>query len=285
MQRILGRFTLGGSLLWSTSCAGSVSYLPSSIVAAGIALATVGTSHAQSTYDVSTVKPAKPGETGMMLNWAHTTMSAKNVTLGWILTSAFHARKDQIADVPGWAGDQHFDITAKLTEMDEDTASKLTEDQHRALLLALLTERFGLKYHLETKQMAVYDLAPAKGGLKLTPAADSGDKTKQVHGMCSGCSSWGKNQVTGHDIDVTAFAEMLAVQLQRTVNDRTGFTGKIDVKLRWAQDVGAEPASDEDAGLPPLPEALEKQMGLHLIPAKALVTIYVIDHLDKPSDN
>jgi uncharacterized protein (TIGR03435 family) len=199
------------------------------------------------------------------------------------MTSAFHARTDQITDLPSWAKDQHFDIVAKLTDTDVATAEKMTTDQHRALLLALLIERFGLKYHLETRELPVYDLAPAKDGLKLTPAPNSGDKTKSVYGQCSGCTSWGNNQIMGHDIDIPTVAELLAVQLKR--NDRTGFTGKIDVKLKWAQDLGAESVSEEDVALPPLPVALEKQMGLRLVSGKGPVKLYVIDHLDKPSAN
>ena len=155
--------------------------------------------HAQaavpSAYDVSTVKPAAVGNEGMGLNWRDAQLKAENVTLEWILTSAFHARKDQITGAPGWAREKHFDISAKLTDIDPATAAKLTADQRRALLVALLAERFGLKYHVETKEMPTYDLVPAKSGLKLTPAVNSGsDNTKQ---MCSGCSYWG--QQPGHE--------------------------------------------------------------------------------------
>ena len=264
---------------------GSASSLATVIASVGAALATVSSAHAQATYDVSTVKPAKPGQMGMMLDWGNAELNAKNVTLAWIMTSAFHACTDQISGLPSWTKEQPFDIVAKLMDTDAATLEKMTTDQHRALLLALLIERFGLKYHLETKELPVYDLEPAKNGLKLTPAANSGDKTKSVDGQCDGCTSWGNNEVIGHDIDVSAVAELLAVQLGRNVIDRTGFTGKIDVKLRWAQDLAVEPVSDEDAALPPLPMALEKQMGLRLVSVTGPVKLYVIDRLDKPSAN
>ena len=220
----------------------------------------------------------------MMLNWAHAQLKAENVTPAWIMTSAFAARKDQITGVPDWAEDQHFDITAKLVDTDQATLEKMTPDQHRALLLALLVERFGLKYHVETRDMATYDLVPSKKGLKLT-AADSGDKDKSVYGMCSGCASYGNNALISHDLALSAFADLLARQLGRTVNDRTGFTSKIDVKLKWIPDLGTKPISDEDAALPPLPQALEDEMGLRLAPSRGPVNLYVIDHLDKPSAN
>lgn len=240
---------------------------------------------APGTYDVSTVRPAPPGQNFMRLNWNGSQLKADNVMIEWMLMSAFHARKDQISGEPDWAGSQRYDITAKLVEADTAAVDKLSQDQHRALLLALLVERFGLKYHVETKEMATYDLQPSKKGLKLTPAADSGDKSKKVYDMCSGCTMWGNNGVTGHDISVTTLAEFLATQLERTVNDHTSYEGKIDVKIKWAPDLGTKPASDDDASLPPLPQALEEGLGLHLQPSHGPVKIYVIDHLDKPSDN
>ncbi len=280
MQPIFRRLAFA-STLFPSACAASC--LAAVIVSVGVCLATISGAHAQTTYDVSTIKQAKPGENGMMLNWAHAELKAKNVPVAWIMTSALHARADQITALPSWAKEQRFDITAKLTDTDEATLEKMTPDQHRALLLALLIERFGLKYHVETRELAVYDLVPAKDGLKLTPAADSGDKAKSVYGQCSGCSAWGNHQVIGHDMEISTLAELLAMQLERNVNDRTGFTSKIDVKLKWAPDLGDKPVSEEDAALPSLPEALEKQLGLRLVSGKGLVKLYVVDHLDKPA--
>ena len=245
--------------------------------------------HAQNnvpaTYDVSTVKPSTKADDGMMLDWRNAQLKANNVTVSWILTVAFDIRRDQLSGQPDWAKEQHFDISAKLLDADPATVDKMSEDQHRALLLALLVERFGLKYHAETKEMATYDLLPAKKGLKLTPAADSGDKTQRVYAMCSGCFAWGHNSVTGHDIPLATLTRMLSSQLERTVNDRTGYSGKIDIQLKWAPDLGTKPATEEDAALPPLPQALEEQLGLHLAASRGPVKLYVIEHLDKPADN
>ncbi len=262
--------------------------LAHTLLAAAV-LTMTATGRAQSdvpaTYDVSTVKPAPPDKKGMGLSFGHAQLKADNITLAWILQSAFHARKDQISGAPDWAKEQHYDITAKLLNTDPAILEKLSMDQRRALLLALLVERFGLKYHVETKDMAVYDLLPSKKGLKLIAAANSGDKTKQVYGTCSGCTMWDTNAVTAHDITVGTFAEMLANPLERTVNDRSGYMGNIDVKIKWAPELDTKPASDEDAALPPLPQVLEEQLGLHLQPSRGPVKIYVVDHLDKPSDN
>jgi uncharacterized protein (TIGR03435 family) len=209
-------------------------------------------------------------------------LSLSSVSLiHWHISS----RHSKISGEPSWAKNKHFDITAKLTDTAQATLEKMTTDQHRSLMLALLVERFGLKYHVETRELPTYDLVPGKNGLKLTPAADTGDKTKQVNGMCDGCSYRGNNGIQGHDISVPVFAELLAGQLGRPVHDGTGYTDRIDVNLKWAPDLVFTPASDEDGSLLPLPQALEKQMGLHLISTRGSVTLHIIDHLDEPSPN
>lgn len=245
--------------------------------------------HAQSKpptmYDVSTVKPSTKTDNGWSVNWNHGQLKADNITLTWVLTAAFDIREDQLTGLASWAKEQHYDINAKLLDADPAIVEKMSPEQDQVLLLALLVERFGLKYHVETKEMATYDLLPAKAGLKLTPAAYSGDKSKQVYDTCSGCFSWGDTYMTAHDVPFTSLTKVLANQLKRTVNNRIGYSGKIDVKLKWAPELGTGTMSDEDAGLPPLPRALEDQLGLHLQPSHGPVKLYVIDHLNKPSDN
>ncbi len=236
-------------------------------------------------YDVSTVKPSTKTDNSWGVNWNHGQLKADNITLSWILTAAFDIREDQLTGQPNWAKEQHYDINAKLLDADPAVVEKMSPEQDQVLLLALLVERFGLKYHVEVKEMATYDLLPAKAGLKLNPAAYSGDKSKQVYDTCSRCFSWGDNYVTAHDVPFTSLTRVLANQLKRTVNDRTGYTGNIDIKMKWAPELGTGTVADEDAGLPPLPRALEEQLGLHLQPSRGPVKLYVVDHLDKPSDN
>jgi len=241
-------------------------------------------SSASMSYDVSTVKLARQGSIVSNINWGRDELKVDNTTLLSLMANAFHARPDQISGQPSWASDLHFDITAKLTDSDPETLAKLKGEQHRALIRALLVERFGLKYHEETREMQIYELEPAKGGLKLTPATSSGD-TSSLNGVCSGCIFIGAHDIRAHDFEMTNFIEVLGKILKRTVNDRVHYPGKIDINLRWEPDVVTGDSSAEDASLPPLPIALEEQMGLHLFAMRGPVTIYVIDHLQKPSGN
>jgi uncharacterized protein (TIGR03435 family) len=67
----------------------------------------------------------------------------------------------------------------------------------------------------------------------------------------------------------------------RTVVDKTGLTANYDIDLHWTPD---DQESTPDAG-PTLFTALEEQLGLKLVPSKGPVDKFVIDHVEKPSEN
>jgi len=90
---------------------------------------------------------------------------------------------------------------------------------------------------------------------------------------------------------------MLSQQLQRTVLDKTGLTGKYDLELTWTPDQGADPmfkgpegspqrgdAAPDSSG-PSIFTALQEQLGLRLQSAKGPVETLVIDHVEMPSEN
>jgi uncharacterized protein (TIGR03435 family) len=85
------------------------------------------------------------------------------------------------------------------------------------------------------------------------------------------------------------------------VLDRTGVIGLFDIKLQWnpfaarpqqTEDVPRSPAVEAKEGrqpdldsLPTLFTALEQQLGLKLEPRKGPVETYVIEHVERPSEN
>ena len=81
---------------------------------------------------------------------------------------------------------------------------------------------------------------------------------------------------------------ILTGQAGGEVQDKTGLTGRYDFELRWkgmaAADAGEDNGSDA-APAPPLPTALQEQLGLKLEGAKAPVKVLVIDHVEMPSEN
>jgi uncharacterized protein (TIGR03435 family) len=74
----------------------------------------------------------------------------------------------------------------------------------------------------------------------------------------------------------------------RTILDRTGLTGKFDLSVEFLPTSNA--SHSPDASQPEEPgatfvEALKKQAGLKLIKQTGPVEVYVIDHVEMPSEN
>jgi uncharacterized protein (TIGR03435 family) len=140
----------------------------------------------------------------------------------------------------------------------------------------LLTERFKLTMHRETREVPVYALVIAKNGPKLKKAATDGDDGLSVnaHGYVAKQTS------------VELLARQLQAQVGRIVLDRTGLAGAYDFKLEFTPQRALGNAGDgsEPAG-PTIFTALQEQLGLKLESSKAPVEIVVIDHVEKPSEN
>lgn len=246
------------------------------------------------TADIVSVK-ANPKETGdggiaMRPDGLYT----ENAPLSFIIRVAFNQQfpDSQIVNMPAWA-DQHFDITAKVSEGMPDLKS-LPRAQYLALrgqlLLQALTERFQFKSHIEEREGPVYALVLAKGGSKLhiTPPNPPAEYiTPNGQHVQLGLSVT-NNSITGHAIPISDLVNALRhdSHLGRTVIDRTGLTGKYDFVLHWTPD-SATPQDNGtlETNYPELFTAIQEQLGFRLEPAKGPVSTLVIDHIEKPSSN
>ena len=88
------------------------------------------------------------------------------------------------------------------------------------------------------------------------------------------------------------FAMVMQLVLDKPVVDQTGIDGKWDFLLNWTPDAtqfiglggGTAPQPDPD-GPPDLFTAIQQQLGLKLDSTKAPAEVFVIDSIEKPSEN
>ena len=100
---------------------------------------------------------------------------------------------------------------------------------------------------------------------------------------------------TGKGVAIDNLLATLASAVGRPVIDKTGLKGKYDYRLEYAPNSGLAPTpggdstgaapSDAEPSGPNIFTAVQEQLGLKLESAKGPVAIYVIDHVEKPSDN
>jgi uncharacterized protein (TIGR03435 family) len=156
---------------------------------------------------------------------------------------------------PAWLTTQKFSLEAKADPRVDELISSLSLEQgkqlKRKMLVALLTERFKLAMHFETKDMPVYAMGIAKGGPKL-----------------GGIKPGDGSLPTGNDrIEIRAGNDSLAIlayelswRLGRPVLDRTGLHDQQALLLRWQDD----DAITADSNAPSLSTAMQEQIGLKL---------------------
>jgi uncharacterized protein (TIGR03435 family) len=213
-----------------------------------------------------------------------TTLRIANRQLKELIMIAYNIGGRQLAgpqwlvDPPGRAGDvPHFDIVAKVP----DDAKR---DQIPIMLQNLLADRFRFRAHYEQRQITVYALELAKGGMKIMPVPNG-------EGRDAGCarSMFGPNGVTTAACRNMTPAQ-LAQQLQTLspayfregpIVDKTGVTEVYDFTLNWI--TTQQRAAGEDG--PSMYEAVEK-LGMHIERQKGAADVLVVDQAEQtPTDN
>jgi uncharacterized protein (TIGR03435 family) len=197
----------------------------------------------------------------------------RNMHMKVILMRAFDLQDSQIIG-PDWLWSERYDIDARLPQ-------GATQDQVPAMLQSLLAERFGFKWHMETREGQVDTLVIAKKGTTLKPAE-------------SAVPYKANTDRTGRHLHqaftMANFARFLSLQLQAQIIDETGLNGLYDMTLNYMP--GAQLASMSARGddlrdaAPPLRVAIEQQLGLKLEARKGPVKTLVIDHMERiPTEN
>jgi uncharacterized protein (TIGR03435 family) len=239
-------------------------------------------------FEVSTVKPAKPDSNGQSWHTKNNMMTIENLMLVQLIKSAYGLKSDsQVLQAPEWVSKEHFDVTAKTGDEEYQHLGKLKGDEgdkeYRALLQSLLAERFGLVVSEEKRTMPVYALLVDAGGSKLTPfvlppVKDGEPEPDVPHSM-----STHNGHMDAGAIGMDSLASSLSDKYEvghRVVIDRTGLTGDFNFKLDWAPDRGM--GISADATEPGLMTALREQLGLRLEKQDGEVPVVVVKSVVRP---
>ncbi len=228
------------------------------------------------TWDVVSIKPHRALDNSGMTRILPDGFEMQNMTIHSLFGNAFPFRSgDEIVGWPAWTNSEHFDIRAKMDAETAEAFHKLRGndggDMWRLMMRQLLEDRLALKYHIEKRELPVYELAIAKHGPKMKTSAPGE----------SGSSVMSPGKLTAHQCLASSLAGTLSGVVGRVVIDKTGLTGVYDVDLTWAWH--DEPGSGDNG--PSIFTALQEQLGLKLEPAKAPIDVVVIDHIERPSEN
>ncbi|HEY4358125.1 MAG TPA: TIGR03435 family protein [Acidobacteriaceae bacterium] len=208
-----------------------------------------------------------------------------------------------LAPLPKWVETDRFSIEARVPQ-------GVTKDQIRLMMQSLLAERFQMTMHMDQRDSAVVIMTLSKPdvlgpGLRLH--ADGRPCTAEVmppgpkempQWQCGtyGLMPRGAMLIAGsRDTRMELVASFISHFgssfgfLSHPVVDETGLTGRYDFTVEFV--TPRKPNAGVDAGTPAEPqgadflEAVQEQLGVKLKPGRAVLTLPVIDHIERPTEN
>jgi len=230
-----------------------------------------------------------------------------NVPLTSLVSFAFRAPNgrlfnQQIIGGPDWIRSDRFDINAKMNA----AIPTITYQEVQLMVRSLLEDRFQLKWHQEMRELPVYNLVVAKGGLKMRPSGDqtppdpnhadlffdsiearSASLPRGAVRLATGPDS---SALIGNSARIASLVTLLQGQADRIVFDRTDLKELFDFDLLFSNEVKVPRAANDgalDSGgqtAPSLFTAIQ-ELGLRLEPSKAPLEVVVIDSVQRPSEN
>jgi uncharacterized protein (TIGR03435 family) len=231
-------------------------------------------------FDVVTIKPANPNAQGKGFLVRGRTFSTVNTSLNDLVTFAYGVHAKQVTDGPAWSESEKYDVSGQ-----PDAPGVPNEKQLRAMIAKLLTDRFGLTFHRDKKELSAYVLVLGRSGHKLTKS--EGDPNGLPSLIFRGLGALPARNATMAD-----FANVMqSAVMDRPVVDQTGLAGRWDFTLTWTPDesqfggLGARvPPPADSANAPPvLFTAIQEQLGLRLDSTKTPVDVIVIDRANHPT--
>jgi len=269
----------------------------------------------QPAFEVASVKPNTGGRGGGRGTPDPTQFNSINLPLRLLILRAFDLKNYQLFG-PSWLQDlqgARFDIHAKAAE-------GTPKEKIPLMLQNLLVERFGMKFHMEKRELPAYELVVAKGGVKMKEAAkpvdepispdnpsrggvvatqkDQDGKIELAPGR-KGSLIMGMGGAFRISARLQSIADIVFMCQNRTghpVTDKTGLTGTYDFNLDFSPGgTGASAAQPSSASSSPLGDLKEEvppfevaiqSLGLKLQPAKVTMDVVVIEHIEKvPTEN
>jgi uncharacterized protein (TIGR03435 family) len=257
-------------------------------------------------FEAASVKPNKSTEFRGM-GWRFLPggrFRATNLPLYAIIAIAYDLSPQSVrlSGGPNWIRSEKYDIEAAAGAgtMPPGISAKAREDRTRLMLQALLADRFKLTVRHETKELPVYAVVAGKNGPKLQKAKiEENDCTEEAlpdggppcH-VINGGMGRGLHAKAVTVSDILMFVENWS---DRPMVDKTGIPGLFEVDTDgWAPlrprpvPPGAEPSAEDTAMADPTRPTLFMifdRLGLKMESQRAPVEVFVIDHVEKPSEN
>ena len=219
------------------------------------------------------------------------TFIMRNSPMRSIILAASPVPTREAEGYPAWVDTERYDVTAKPPD-------GATREQRPAMMRRMFEDRMKLKGHVEERERNIFALVVARSDGRLGPqlkpsALDCAapapppravltPPSEPPEARCGGAFSNG--QIVSGGILLEQLVLSLSGLAGGQVVNRTGLQGFYALTLRWA------PRRPPNANAPPedLPEfftAIQEQLGLKLQPERTTLPVFVVDSIERPSEN
>jgi uncharacterized protein (TIGR03435 family) len=214
-----------------------------------------------------------------------------NMTVAGFVRQASPIKVREALGLPEWANTERFDVTVK-------PPAEVTEEQRRAMWGAMFTDRMKLVAHIEQRERTAYALVIARSDGRLGPelkpstldctprpqtplAADVPFRLQDFKSKC-GYAMNGTSflSVVSGGMSMDQLARVLDSAVDADVENRTALQGWYAVSLNYAPLVAGT-----QGDVPDIFTAVQEQLGLKLQREKKMTPVFVIDHIEQPTEN
>ncbi|MGE0444025.1 MAG: TIGR03435 family protein [Vicinamibacterales bacterium] len=243
-------------------------------------------------FEVVSIKRNVSGERG---NSGRTlpdgTIMRLNSTVRSFILAASPVNAVDVEGLPDWAFSDRYDVIAK-------PPANSTREQRSEMMRRMFADRFKLRAHVEERERDVFDLVLAREdgqlGPNITPSsADCSPAANQaqpprplsiddIRGTCG--TIVGLNQIVSGGTTLNGLIGTLGAIAGGRITNRTGLNGIYAIELTFSRGPQADPAAPPD-DRPDIFTALQEQLGLKLVRGKAMLPVFVIDSIERPSEN
>jgi len=250
-------------------------------------------------FDVVSIKRSAPDAVGgRMRTLPDGTQIMANVSVSQFINAASPAPVREVVGLPDWAESERYDVTVK-------PPSDSTPEQRRQMWQVMFADRMKLVAHVEDRERDTFalvlarsdgrlgpqlkpstlDCRPRPPGTPPPPPLPAPANDSDYLNRCGG--RFGNGQIVVGSTSLDSLVLSFAGLAGRQVFNRTGLQGNYSLTLKFSPP--RTPGATSDAPLPDdAPEfftALQEQLGLKLQPEKTMVPVFVIERLERPTDN
>ena len=246
-------------------------------------------------FETASVKANRSGVDDVSAGRRGSRYTAVNAPLKFLIFNALNIsfESSRLIGGPEWIENERFDIVAAIPE------GALPADLPR-MIRTLLEQRFQLVVHAETRELPIYALRLARPDGKLGPRltrstldcaallagrGSAAPLPPQADGRPTCRLSTSGRSFRGGGSSLAALASILPLQVGRTVHDHTGLTGLFDFDLEFSAEARDPAANAAGGDTPSIFTALQEQLGLRLESARAPLDVFVIERVERPTDD